>query len=75
LFINFLNYFFQDTLVPPDCPLKRDDIVDLPIDEFNDLIERGDFTEAQKVQFRDWRRKGKNRVISHTTHRPSDKKR
>jgi hypothetical protein len=52
----------QDTLVPPDCPLKRSDIVDLPIDEFNDLIEKGDFSEAEKAQFRDWRRKGKNRV-------------
>ena len=52
----------QDTLIPDDCPLTRDQIVDLPIDEFNELIERQDFTEAFKAQCRDWRRKGKNRV-------------
>ncbi len=52
----------QDTLIPDDCPLTRDQIVDLPIDEFNELIESKDFTEAFKAQCRDWRRKGKNRV-------------
>lgn len=53
----------QDTLVPPGCPLTRREIVELPIDEFNELIEKKNFSEEQKAKFRDLRRKGKNRVM------------
>lgn len=49
-------------LVPEGCPLNRWQIVELPIDEFNELLEKSNFSEEQKAKFRDLRRKGKNRV-------------
>ncbi len=51
-------------MVPPDCPLTKREIVELPIDEFNELLEKSQFSEDQKAKFRDLRRKGKNRVAA-----------
>ena len=42
----------QDTLIPEGCPLTKKEIVELPIDEFNELLEKGGFTEEQKAKFR-----------------------
>jgi len=42
--------------------LNRRQIVELPIDEFNELLEKSNFSEEQKAEFWDLRRKGKNRV-------------
>ena len=46
----------SDTLIPDGCKLTREQIVDLPIDEFNDLLQKGlqdgRFTEAECAEFR-----------------------
>ena len=49
-----------DDLVPAGCGLTRDDIVCLPIDDFNDKV--AEKSEKEIVVLKDKRRKGKNRV-------------
>lgn len=49
-----------DDLVPPGCNLTKEDIVLLPIDDFNDKV--ADKTEDQQALLKDRRRRGKNRV-------------
>ena len=39
------------------------DIVNLPMDEFNDLLSKRELTEEQLNLCRDIRRRGKNKVI------------
>ena len=48
----------------------QQDIVNLPMDEFNDLLGKHDFTEDQLNLCRDIRRRGKNKVgrIHQTIH-------
>ena len=55
-------------LLPPNCPMTVPQIVELDIDNFNELMGRYNFTEDTIAQYRDIRRKGKNRVRhwSHT---------
>ena len=40
------------------------DIVNLPMDEFNDLLSKRELTEEQLNLCRDIRRRGKNKVIN-----------
>eukprot|EP00095_Tigriopus_kingsejongensis_P010522 maker-scaffold45_size475391-snap-gene-3.20 protein:Tk10522 transcript:maker-scaffold45_size475391-snap-gene-3.20-mRNA-1 annotation:"neuroglian isoform x1" len=48
-------------LIPADCPLNEEQIVDLDMDSFNDLMGKHHFTEEKISYFKDLRRKGKNR--------------
>ena len=49
-------------------PISVRDIIDLPMDEFNDLLSKHELTEEQLTLCRDIRRRGKNKVctIVHT---------
>ena len=38
------------------------DIIDLPMDEFNDLLSKHELTEEQLTLCREIRRRGKNKV-------------
>ena len=49
-----------DDLVPPGCGLTRSDIVELPIDDFNDKV--AEKPEQEVLVLKDRRRRGKNRV-------------
>lgn len=51
-----------DDLVPAGCGLTRDDIVCLPIDDFNDKV--AEKSEKEIVVLKDKRRKGKNRMAA-----------
>ena len=55
----------QDTLIPPGCLLTRTKIIALPIDEFNRLMVKENFSEEQKAQLEELHklRKRKNRVM------------
>ena len=43
-------------------PFSIHDIINLPMDEFNDLLSRHELTEEQLNLCRDIRRRGKNKV-------------
>ena len=49
-------------LLPPNCPMTVPQIVELDIDNFNERMDEYNFSEDTIVQYRDIRRKGKNRV-------------
>lgn len=49
-----------DDLVPEGCGLSREDIVLLPIDDFNDKV--AEKSEREILVLKDKRRRGKNRV-------------
>ena len=51
---NFSSIFCYST--------KVDDIINLPMDEFNERLSKYDLTEAQLSLIRDIRRRGKNKV-------------
>lgn len=51
-----------DDLVPPGCGLTRSDIVELPIDDFNDKVAEKD--EKEILVLKDRRRRGKNRIAA-----------
>jgi hypothetical protein len=44
-------------------PISTDDIINLPMDEFNERLSKYDLTEAQLTLIRDIRRRGKNKVV------------
>ena len=44
-------------------PITVMDIINLPMDEFNDLLSKHELTEEQLTMCRDIRRRGKNKVI------------
>ena len=44
-------------------PISCEDIINLPMDEFNERISKYDLSEAQLSLIRDIRRRGKNKVI------------
>ena len=44
-------------------PITCADIINLPMDEFNDLLSKHELTEEQLTLCRDIRRRGKNKVI------------
>ena len=44
--------------------ISQQDIVDPPMDEFNDMLSREDLTEEQLNICRDIRRRGKNKVAA-----------
>ena len=46
-----------------NLPISCDDIINLPMDEFNERISKFDLTEAQLSLIRDIRRRGKNKVF------------
>jgi nuclear factor erythroid 2 len=43
-------------------PISMEDIVNLPMDEFNERLSKYDLTEVQLSLIRDIRRRGKNKV-------------
>jgi len=45
-------------------PLTTDEIVNLPMDEFNERLSKHDLTESQLSLIRDIRRRGKNKVAA-----------
>uniref|UniRef100_T1J7U6 BZIP domain-containing protein n=1 Tax=Strigamia maritima TaxID=126957 RepID=T1J7U6_STRMM len=45
-------------------PLNTEEIINLPMDEFNERISKFDLTEAQLALIRDIRRRGKNKVAA-----------
>lgn len=45
-------------------PISVLDIINLPMDEFNDLLSKHELTEEQLTLCRDIRRRGKNKVNS-----------
>ena len=45
-------------------PIQVKDIIDLPMDEFNDLLSKHELTEEQLTLCRDIRRRGKNKVAA-----------
>ena len=44
-------------------PITCADIINLPMDEFNDLLSKHELTEEQLTLCRDIRRRGKNKVL------------
>ncbi|CAG7820529.1 unnamed protein product [Allacma fusca] len=47
-----------------NLPLTTDDIINLPMDEFNERLSKYDLTESQLSLIRDIRRRGKNKVAA-----------
>ncbi|XP_076305200.1 segmentation protein cap'n'collar-like [Tachypleus tridentatus] len=47
-----------------NLPISIDDIINLPIDEFNEKLSKYELTEAQLSLIRDIRRRGKNKVAA-----------
>ncbi|XP_050693116.1 segmentation protein cap'n'collar-like isoform X2 [Eriocheir sinensis] len=47
-----------------NLPITCEDIINLPMDEFNERISKYDLTEAQLSLIRDIRRRGKNKVAA-----------
>ena len=47
-----------------NVPITVDDIINLPMDEFNERLSKYDLTEAQLSLIRDIRRRGKNKVAA-----------
>lgn len=45
-----------------NVPMTVDDIINLPMDEFNERLSKHDLSEAQLSLIRDIRRRGKNKV-------------
>lgn len=45
-----------------NIPISVDDIINLPMDEFNERLSKYDLTESQLTLIRDIRRRGKNKV-------------
>ena len=45
-------------------PITVMDIINLPMDEFNDLLSKHELTEEQLTLCRDIRRRGKNKVCA-----------
>lgn len=46
-----------------NVPIQVHDIINLPMDEFNERLSKHDLTESQLSLIRDIRRRGKNKVI------------
>merc|ERR1711962_59934 len=72
------NTFRMDNLIPAGSPLNYQQVVETTIDEFNDIMDNGvlmrngtlkTFQEDEKIQFRDLRRKGKNRAAASRSRR------
>jgi len=47
-----------------NIPITVDDIINLPMDEFNERLSKYDLSESQLTLIRDIRRRGKNKVCS-----------
>lgn len=45
-----------------NIPITVDDIINLPMDEFNERLSKYDLSESQLTLIRDIRRRGKNKV-------------
>ena len=61
-------YFRQNKLIPEDCPFSYEQVVEQVIDDFNQMLEDyrtkegHPLSEDKKSEYRDLRRRGKNRV-------------
>lgn len=47
-----------------NIPISVDDIINLPMDEFNERLSKYDLSESQLTLIRDIRRRGKNKVCT-----------
>jgi len=47
-----------------NIPISVDDIINLPMDEFNERLSKYDLSESQLTLIRDIRRRGKNKVCN-----------
>lgn len=65
-----VKYFKSDEALSRDekkarsmnIPITTDDIINLPMDEFNERLSKYDLSESQLSLIRDIRRRGKNKV-------------
>ncbi|KAI5097313.1 nuclear factor erythroid 2-like 1 [Silurus meridionalis] len=72
-----LEYKFQEGLCNRDekraramrIPFSTDHIINLPVEEFNDLLAKHRLSEAQLALIRDIRRRGKNKVAAQNCRR------
>ena len=53
-------------------PITCADIINLPMDEFNDLLSKHELTEEQLTLCRDIRRRGKNKVAAQNSRKRQD---
>ena len=66
-----IRNLFQTTAMSRDerkatgarLPISVQEIINLPMDEFNDLLSKHELSEDQLTLCRDIRRRGKNKVI------------
>merc|ERR1711962_214571 len=72
------NMVEVDNLIPAGSPLNYQQVVETTINEFNHIMDNGvlmrngtlkTFQEDEKIQFRDLRRKGKNRAAASRSRR------
>ncbi|MCJ8739239.1 hypothetical protein PDJAM_G00044940 [Pangasius djambal] len=72
-----LEYKLQDKLYTRDekraramrIPFSTDHIINLPVEEFNELLAKNHLSEAQLTLIRDIRRRGKNKVAAQNCRR------
>ena len=69
LFVEYiLNLSRQNKLIPEECPFTYEEVVEQVIDDFNQMLEDyrtkegHPLSEDKKSEYRDLRRRGKNRV-------------
>ncbi|QQP37623.1 Nuclear factor_ erythroid 2like 1, partial [Caligus rogercresseyi] len=55
------RYKRERLILPSSCTLSKDQIIHMPIDQFNDYLARSNFSEEELSRLKDARRKGKNR--------------
>ena len=51
------------TLIPPGCRLTRKEIVEYPLDQFEERMSASNFSKSEADNFRSLRRRGKNSVM------------
>lgn len=61
--IHLLLFFFL-LLISMQVPISVMDIINLPMDEFNERLSKYDLSESQLTLIRDIRRRGKNKVAA-----------
>ncbi len=45
-------------------PITRDKLITIPVEEFNQLLEKADLTEIEVAFMKEWRRRGKNKAAA-----------
>ena len=62
IFMFFYQNFHKGLLQAMGLPIPCSEIINLPMDEFNDLLSKHELTEEQLTLCRDIRRRGKNKA-------------